>query len=124
PFVPARQEPGTVRGRSATRATRAGLQPDAPRQAVGLAADAVGDPGAHARAAELRRAGVDEALRRAVVEHVRLHPLQPAHLIDDVAVVREEFAQGHPALAVRGELAGAAEQLGVALDEGEPLALG
>src|SRR6185437_3225410 len=103
---------------------RARLQHYEPRQTIRLAAQAVRRPRPHARPSELRRTRVDEALRRAVVEHVRLHAPQPAYVVDDVAMVGQQFAQGHAALAVLGELAHAAEQFGVALDEGEPLPLG
>src|SRR5262249_14133688 len=107
----------------AARPPRTGLQHDEPRQAVALTAEAVGEPRTHARAAELRAAGVDEALRRTVVEHVRLHPAKPAHVVGDLAVLREQLADVHAALPGLAELADRAEELGVALDEREPFAL-
>ena len=59
-----------------------------------------------------------------MIEHVRLHAPDPADVVHDLAVVRQQFAEVHPALAVLSELAGAAEELRVAFDECETLALG
>ena len=82
-LIDARQEAGGTERRAAARAARTGLQHDEARQAVAFAAEPVGEPRAHARPAELRAAGVDEALRRAVVEHVRLHAAKPAQFVGD-----------------------------------------
>ena len=104
-------------------AARAGLQHDEAGQVVRLAADAVGEPGAHAGPAEAAGAGVDEQLGRAVVEDVGRHALDDAHVVDDRGQVRQQLAELGAALAVAGELARGAQQLGVPLDEGEPLVL-
>ena len=50
-------------------------------------------------------------------------PLQPADLVDDLAVVRQQLAERHAALADALELARRAQQRFVPLEEGEPLAL-
>ena len=116
-----RQEAAAPVRRAAARAARAGLQHDEPRQVARLAADAVGDPGPHARPAELRRAGVHEQLGRAVVEHVGRHRPHDADVVGDRRQVRQALGDRLPALAVLGELALRAQQLGVPLDEREPL---
>ena len=73
--------------RAAARPARPRLQDDERRQALRFAADALGDPRAHRRPAELRRAGVEEHLGGPVVEDIGLHPLEQANVIDDIAMV-------------------------------------
>ncbi len=57
-----------------------------------------------------------------MVEDVGLHPLQPADLVDNPPVVRQQLAERHAALTVAIELAGGAEQRLIPLQKGEPLA--
>ena len=58
-----------------------------------------------------------------MVELVGVHGLDEGHVIDEFAEVGQQFADPGAALAVALELVGRAEQLGVALDEGEALVL-
>ena len=62
-----------------------------PGRSLRLAADAVGDPGAHAGPAEPRRAGVHEALGRAVIEVVGGDAVQISVMSsDDAGDVRQQ----------------------------------
>ena len=72
------QKAARPQSRAAARTARARLQHHEARQVLRLAADPVGDPGAHARPPEPRRAGVHETLRRAVIEVVRRDARRPA----------------------------------------------
>ena len=65
-------------------------QHDEARQILVLAAQAVRQPRAHARPAELRRAGVEEELRRRVVELVGAHRLDDRDVVDDRRQVRQQ----------------------------------
>ena len=112
---------GPERGAGAG-AAGAGLQDDEAGEIVRFAAEAVGDPGPHRRAAGGGEARVHEELGRAVVEDVGREALQPADFIDDLFVVRQHFAEREAALADALELALAAHQRFVALEEGETLA--
>src|SRR4029079_9911339 len=67
--------------------------------------------------------GIHEELRRGVIEDIRRHPAEPAHLIHDPAVVREQFAQGHAALAMTIEFPRGAKKGLCPLQESKALAL-
>ena len=68
------------------------------------------------------KARVHEQLGRAVIEDVGRQPLQPADFIDDLSVVRQHFAERQAALADALELALAAHQRFVPLEERKTLA--
>ena len=120
-LVGARQEAIRIERRPTARTARAGLEHHEAGEVFRFAAEAVGEPRPHARPAELGRAGVDEALRRAVVEHVRFHAADPSHVVDDLFVVRQQFRKVHAAVAVLGELAIATQYRRRAFEKGEPL---
>ena len=86
-------------------------------------AQAVGDPRAHRGVAGALVAGEQQHLGGGVVELVGPHRVDDRHVVDDRGEVRQQLADPRAALAVLGELVGRAEELGRALDEGEPLAL-
>ena len=92
-------------------------------QVLRLAAQAVGDPGAHARPAEDLRAGAHHDLPGRVVERVGDHPLDDGDVVDDRREVRQQLGELGAALAVPGELELGAEQLRVGLDERGAIAL-
>src|SRR5262249_30549726 len=126
-LVGGRQKAGGPVGRAATRAAWAGLQHHEAGQVLRRAADAVRHPRAHARTAELRRAGVDEDLRRPVVEDVGRHRAHDGEVIDNRRRVRQTFRYPGAVLAVASKLADGRQQfrllLGEAVHEGEALAL-
>ena len=99
------------------------LEDDKAGKVFGFAAEAVGDPRAHAGSAGGLKAGVHKELGGSVIEDVGRHAAQPDDFVDDLAVVWKEFADRHPALSVALELALTAEEGFVALEEGEALAL-
>jgi hypothetical protein len=81
-----------------------GAHHDETREVLVLAAEAVGDPGAHARAHQPRVAAVQQEQRGLVVGHVGVHRADHADVVDRLRRVLEEFAHLDPALAVLGEL--------------------
>ena len=99
------------------------LEDDKAGKVFGFAAEAVGDPRAHAGSAGGLKAGVHKELGGSVIEDVGRHAAQPDDFVDDLAVVWKEFADRHPTLSVALELALTAEEGFVALEEGEALAL-
>ena len=119
------QEAAAPVDRAAARAARTALQDDKPRQVGRLAADAVGDPGAHRRPAELAAAGVHEQLGGRVVEQRGLAGGHDAQVVDHAGGVRQQVADPGAALAVAPKRAAGAEQLDAvaAAHEGEALAL-
>ena len=125
-LITGRQESAAPVHRAAARTTRPALEHDEPRQVVRRAAEPVGRPCAHARPAELRRAGVHEELCRRVVEHVRRAGADEAHVVHDPRRARKQLAHPHSGLPVAAEGALRSEQLGLVLEravhEREPLA--
>ena len=117
PLVGRGQETAPPVDRPAPRPARARLQDDEAGQVGRLAADAVGDPRAHARPAELHRAGVGEQLGRRMVEDVGRHRFDDRQVIDDLRPVRQERRDPRPRFAVPGELADCPQQLGMLLGE-------
>ena len=81
--------PGRDRLRAAA-AGRVGGHHDEAGQVVALAAQAVGDPRAHARPALDRRARVHERVRRVVVDLVGVHRADDAEVVGMAGDVREE----------------------------------
>ena len=73
---------------------------DERRQVLGVAAQAVGQPGAHARAAGLLGAGEKEGNRRGVVDGLGVQRFDEAAFVGDRRDVRQEIADPGPALAV------------------------
>ena len=123
-LVGARQHAAAPEGGAATGAARAALQDDEAGEVGALAAEAVGHPGAHARAAEQAAAGVHEELRRGVVEEVGLAGLDEAEVVGNRGRVREHIAHPCSALAVLLELLVMAEEVHAVAraHEGEALA--
>ncbi len=79
-------------------------QHDERGQVAVLAAQAVADPRAHARAAGLLAAGLEEGDARVVVDRLRVHRPHDAQLVDDPGGVRQQLAHPRPTLAVLREL--------------------
>ena len=109
-----------VRGREEARApvdgatagaARAGLEDDEAGEILRFAAEAVRDPRAHARAAELAGAGVHEQLRGRVIEQISGARFDECDVVDDAGRVREKIRDPRAALAVLGEGAARAEEL-------------
>src|SRR5688572_20135171 len=90
-------------GGAGARTTRTALEHDESGQIAGAGAEAVSRPRSECGAARRLETRVHEELRRAVIEDVRGHPAQPAHFIDDLAVMRKQIAQLHAALSVSPE---------------------
>ena len=68
-----------------------------------LAAQAVGQPGAHARPARQLGAGLEEGDGRVVVDRLGVHRLDEAQIVGHAGGVRQQFADPGAALAVPGE---------------------
>src|SRR5205814_851778 len=111
PLKARRQETAAPVHRAAARSARAALQYDEARQILRLAPDAVSDPRAHARPAELAGTGVHEQLRRRVIEQAGRCRMHERDVVHDARGVREQFADPRAAPAVLPELAPRAEQL-------------
>ena len=69
-LVSARKEAAPPVNRATTRAARTGQENDEPRKSLRFAADAVGDPCAHAGPAKLAGTGVHEKFGRRVIEEI------------------------------------------------------
>ncbi len=80
-----------------------GREDDEAGQVVGLAAQSVGDPGAHAGPAGDLRTGVHEHVGRVVVDRLGGHRSDQADLVDHRPDVREQCADLGPLLAKRLE---------------------
>ena len=98
-------------------------QHDEAGQVAALAAEPVGQPGAHARPAEHLAAGVHEDLPGRMVELRRVHRADDRDVVGDRRQVRQQLRELGARLAVPLERERRAEQPRRALDEGEPLAL-
>src|SRR5205085_12230886 len=101
----------------------AGQQHDEARQVAALAAEAVGQPRAHARTPNDLVAAVHEDLRRRVIELRRVHRANDGQLVSDRREVRQQLREVCARLAARLELIRRAEQSRRAFDERETLAL-
>ena len=66
---------------------------DERRQVLGLAAQAVAEPRPEARPAGLLDAGLDERDGRVVVDRLGVHRPDEAHVVGDLAGVRQQFAE-------------------------------
>src|SRR5690606_19376896 len=87
-----------------------------------LAAEAVRYPGSDRGPARARRAGIDEELRRGVVELVGPHRADHAQLVGDPVEMRERVGEPHAALAISREGPSRAEEHRRARSEREALA--
>ena len=94
-----------------------------PGQIAALAAEAVGEPRADARAAEHLAARVHEDLAGRVVELRRVHRADDGDVVGDGRQVRQQLRELGARLAVLLERERRAEQARRALDEREPLSL-
>ncbi len=112
--------------RAATRTARTRLQHHEARQVVSLAADAVGDPGAHAGPARSHRSGIGEQLRRTVIEILRGNATHHRQIVGNRSDVRHQFRKPEAVTAVLLEFSPGGEQLRRLLrkgvHEGEALA--
>ena len=93
------------------------------RQVPGLAAQAVGDPGPQAGPAELLGSGVHQDLAGRVVEGIGGHGLHNGNVVGDTAEVGQHLRYFGIALAVAAVLELGAQQRGMGVDEGRPIAL-
>ena len=84
-----------------------GGQHDVTRQVLGLGAQTVEKPGAHARAALDDRARVEEGMRGVVVDLLGLKGADDAEVVGDRADVREDVGEFHARLAPLLEFEGA-----------------
>ena len=87
-----RQEARAPQGGAAAQSAAA-LEHDKGRQVVGLGADSVAEPGAHAGAAGDAAAAVHEELRRGVVEEIRVDGLDDGDVVDDLCEVGEPVGE-------------------------------
>ena len=121
------QKPAGPVQRAAAWPSPTGLQHHESRKVLGLATDAVADPGTHAGMTEDRSAGIHHHLGRRVVEVVGVDRLDEGEVVDDAGRVREAVRHPCTRLAVALEGAVDAQQigriLGEAVHEGEALAL-
>ena len=85
------------------------------------APEPVEHPRAQARPARLREAGVEEDLRRRVVELVGLHRLDEADVVRRLRQVRQHLGELRAALAVLRELEPRPEHRRIGPDEGVAL---
>ena len=83
------QEAAAPAGIAAARPLLAGAEDDERRQVLRLRAETVGDPGAHARPAELHGPGVHQELAGSVIESVRDHRLHDRDVIGRFGQVRQ-----------------------------------
>jgi hypothetical protein len=88
-------------------------------QVLRLAAEAIDDPGAERGSAELNRAGEEQKLAGVMVESFGVHRPHEADIVGAGSDAGDVVRQHHAALAVGLELAGAGEDGGGGLDEGE-----
>ena len=100
-------------------------QHDERRQIVVHRAEAVGEPGPHRRPAGDLRTGLEERDRRVVIDRLGVHRLDEAHIVDDLAMVRQQIAEPRARLAMLRELedrAGERNRRLLGRHAGEPLA--
>ena len=121
PLVDRRQVAGAPRRPPRAGEPAPGEQDHEPRQVLVLRAEAVGHPGAHRGVAEILAAGVQEELRRGVVELVGLHRAEEADLVEDPLEPGQAVGDPHPRLRLLVEREDRPEELRGAPDEGEPL---
>ena len=110
------REERAVPQRRAHRGRHIGAQHDVAGQVLVVAAETVGEPGAHRRPAHLDVPGVHHEHRRLVIRDVGVHRSNDADVIRATADVREELTHLQPALAVAREREGRLhERAGLAL---------
>ena len=90
---------------AAAGTARTRLQDDEAGEVLRLATEAVGDPGAHARAAELAGARVHEKFRRRMIEELGGAGFDDRDIVDDAGGVGEKVGHPRSALAVLFEFA-------------------
>ena len=98
------QEAAAPVGVAAAGALLARAEDDEAGQVLRLAAQAVADPGPHARPAEDHRPGGHHDLAGRVVEGVGGDALDDGQVVDDLGQVRQQFGELGSRLAVPGEL--------------------
>jgi hypothetical protein len=123
-LVGAREHAAAPERGAAARTAGAALQHDEAGEVGALAAQSVGHPSAHARAAEEAAARVHEQLGGSVVEEVGLAGLDEAQLVGDRRGVRQHVADPGAAGAVLLELLVVTEEVHAVAraHEREPLA--
>jgi hypothetical protein len=99
-----------------------GAHHDECREVLRLRAKTVERPRTDARAARLREAGVEENLRRRVVELIGVHRADKADVIHDLREMRQHFRKLRAGLTVLRELEARSEHGGVRPDERVALA--
>ena len=116
------QKAATPTGIAAARPFAAGAEHDERRQVLRFAAQAIGDPRAHAGPAELLRAGVHQDLAGSMIESVGHHRFDDGNVIHNLCQVRQQFGEFRAALAILGEFELRTQQLRVGVDESSPIA--
>ncbi len=122
-LVDAGQEARAPEGLAAGRVRAAADQHDEARQVLILRSQTVGNPRAHRRAAVARGAGEDVKLGGRVVELIGMHRSDDGDVVGDLAHAGQELADRLPALAALLEPVRRSQELGMPLDEREPLVL-
>ena len=122
-LVDARQKSAAPDAHAGVGRLAAAGEDDKAGQILVFRAQAVGGPGAQARAAEQLRAGVQQKLRRGVVELLGVHRLDDRDIVEHVRQMLPDLAEPRAARSMLREFERRAEHLRHALDKGEPLAL-
>ena len=102
-LIDARQKARAPQAR-ARAARRPGEQHDVGRQIAVLRAEPVGHPRAEARPTAAPEAGVQEHLRRRVIDLLGVQRLHDGDVVGDGRQVRQQLREHLPALPVRREL--------------------
>ena len=122
-LIDAWQEPRRPERRAGT-ADGTGLEHDIGRQIVCGRAKPVNHPRTDAGPAAAAEAGVQEHLRRGMIDLLGVQRADDAQLVGNAGQVRQQFGDLLAALPVRAELVLAAGQRHLAADESEALAAG
>ena len=117
------QEAAAPVGIAAARAFLARAEDDEAGQILRFAAQAVADPGPHARPAEDHRPGGHHDLAGSVVERVGGNALDDGQVVHNLGQMGQQFGQLDSRLAMPGELELRAQQPGIRIDERRAIAL-
>ena len=120
-LVDARQEARSEAARAAVGLDSRGDENDEAGEILVLAPQAVGRPAPQARPARSRGTGVEEELRRGVVELVGVHAADDTQPVGDALQIGDRVGKLHAALAAALPAAGSPHELRRAAGEGERL---
>src|SRR3972149_6135636 len=121
-LVDGREESASPAGLASIGVVLARQQHHEPGEIARFASEAIGQPGAHAGAADDLLPGVHEDLRRSVVELRRVERPHDGDLLHDASEVGQELRKLGAGISVSLEGVRGAQHFGNALDEGESLA--